>query len=170
MSKIVKIFQRISKPTTWSSLPELKKAITCCINVISSKNQKAWDSTCLLCKSKFLILLGHPIRMCIKNYLSLLIASIEFHCCMKISIYRNMLNLAVIKPAMGLRSITFVFFLLIFLFLPSTPSTLAMIPEPNLRYIPSGHGFDSGVLFNIWSSSVKDYLNWNQKEFLMGTE
>ena len=50
--------------------------------------------------------------------------------------------------------VLFLFFVLIL----HPPAQSALIPDAPLRYLPSGHVFDSGVLFNAWSSAMKNYI------------
>ena len=41
--------------------------------------------------------------------------------------------------------------LLLFTFILHPPAQAALIPDPPQPYLPSGHGFDSAILFNPWN-------------------
>ena len=50
------------------------------------------------------------------------------------------------------------YILLFFTFIVQYPAQKTLIPDGPLRYLPSGHGFDSAMLFNPWTSAMKNYL------------
>ena len=53
------------------------------------------------------------------------------------------------------------FFLLILPLLLNLGAEGAFVPEAPVHWLPSGHGFDSGSIFNSWNKAMKNYLKYS---------
>ena len=54
-----------------------------------------------------------------------------------------------------------IFFILLLPLLLNLGAEGVFVPEAPVHWLPSGHGFDSGSIFNSWNKAMANYLKYS---------